>query len=74
MNVACRPERALLAEGPFCKVESCECGTVHVSLGPMTLRLHPEVVESVWATLGVALGRSGRNARRAAAVQRERLS
>jgi hypothetical protein len=56
----CRPERMLLAEGAFCRIESCECGTFHVSLGPITLRLRPDVVESVWSTLGEALMRFGR--------------
>lgn len=74
MSMSCRPERALLAQGPFCKVESCECGTVHVSLGPMTLRLHVDVVESVWGTLGEALMRAGRSARPTRTVERERLS
>ncbi len=70
----CRPERALLAEGSFCKVECCECGTLHVSLGPLTLRLRVEVVESVWLTLGEALTRFGRESRRAPVMDRERLS
>jgi hypothetical protein len=74
MNDTCRPQRVLLAEGPFCKVESCECGTIHVSLGPITLRLRVDVVESVWMTLGEALTQFGRTARRRPAMERERLS
>jgi hypothetical protein len=46
----------VLAEGPLCKVEGCECGTVHVSFGPLTLRLRPEAIESIWTTLGRAIG------------------
>lgn len=75
MKDHCRPQRALLAEGPFCKVEACECGTMHVSLGPITLRLRADVVESLWVTLGEALvvfGRKGRE--HAFAIERERLS
>lgn len=53
----CRPQRALLAEGSCCKVERCDCGTIHVSLGAITLRLRRDAVESVWFTLGEALGR-----------------
>jgi hypothetical protein len=64
----------LLAEGAFCKIEGCECGTFHVSLGPITLRLRPDVVESIWVTLGEALMRFGRTARRAPTIERERLS
>lgn len=55
-NDHCAPQRSPLAEGPFCKLELCACGTVHLSLGPLTLRLRPEVVESLWTTLGDALG------------------
>jgi hypothetical protein len=74
MNDSCRPQKALLAEGPFCKVEACDCGTMHVSLGPITLRLRADVVESIWGTLGEALGRFGRASRRRSQVERERLS
>ena len=70
----CRPQRALLADGPFCKVECCECGAIHVSLGPLTLRLRAEVVEGVWVTLGEALTRFGREPRREPVLERERLS
>lgn len=71
----CRPQRALLAEGSFCKIERCECGTMHVSLGPLTLRLRVEVVESVWITLGEALTRFHRGSPwHKPAVERERLS
>ncbi len=48
-------KRRRLAEGRFVSVEACECGVLHVSLGPLTLRLQAEVVESVWLTLGEAL-------------------
>jgi hypothetical protein len=75
MDDICRPQRVLLAEGPFCKIESCDCGTIHVSLGPITLRLRIDVVESIWGTLGEALGRFGRTVpRHAREIPRERLS
>lgn len=61
MNDECRPQKVVLAEGPFCKVEGCECGTFHVSLGPITLRLRVDVVESIWVTLGESLKHYGRN-------------
>lgn len=60
MDDDCRPQRAMLAEGPFCKVEACGCGTIHVSLGPITLRLRVDVVESVVQTLSEALRMLGR--------------
>lgn len=55
MKNDCRTARAVLAEGPLCKVEGCACGTVHVSVGQITLRLRPDAVESIWATLGEAI-------------------
>ncbi len=61
----CAPQRSLLADGPLCRVEGCACGTVHVSFGPITLRLRPEAVESIWTTLGDAIGALRRRERRA---------
>jgi len=56
--------RSRLAEGPVCMVEECSCGVLHLSIGPVTLRLQSDAVESMWATLGEAL-------RRRAACERE---
>lgn len=58
--MSCRVGKTILAQGPFCKVEGCACGTMHVSIGPLTVRLQPDVVESVWSTLGAALRFAGR--------------
>ena len=55
MNRSCAPRRERLAEGPFCTVEACDCGTLHVSIGAITLRLAPEVAASIQATLREAL-------------------
>lgn len=52
----------MLAVGDFCSVEGCGCGTLHVSVGPVTLRLRADVVASVWRTLGEALARVGHDA------------
>jgi hypothetical protein len=49
--------RELIARGPVCQVERCACGTLHVTIGPFTLRLEPEVLASMWTTLGVAVQR-----------------
>jgi hypothetical protein len=57
MNLGCRPARRLLSRGPVCAIEECSCGTLHVSIGVLTLRLEPEVVASIWETLGDALAR-----------------
>ncbi|MBX3206337.1 MAG: hypothetical protein KF764_14790 [Labilithrix sp.] len=74
MKDTCHPQRVLLAEGPYCKVEGCDCGTMHVSLGPITLRLRAEVVESVWRTLDESLVRFGRARERVTRAPRERFS
>jgi hypothetical protein len=53
MGVGC--QRRLLASGDTCRVERCSCGTLHVSLGALTLRLEPSVVVDTIATLERAL-------------------
>lgn len=52
----CRPGR-LVAQSSSCTVEECPCCVLHISLGVRTIRLHDEVVASVWETLGEALSR-----------------
>jgi hypothetical protein len=52
---ACEPHRTRLAEGPVSTVDQCSCGVLHVSLGALTIRLQPDVVESIWLTLGQAI-------------------
>jgi hypothetical protein len=49
--------REKLAEGQFCTVEACNCGVLHVSIGPFSIRLEAAVVESIWVTLGEAIRR-----------------
>jgi hypothetical protein len=53
----CRPQREILAQGPICQIEQCECGTVHVTIGPLTFRAHGEAIVSLWTTLGEAVHR-----------------
>lgn len=52
------PRKARLAEGPCAAIDQCPCGTFYVSIGALTLRLSPEVVASVWETIGEALARA----------------
>ena len=40
-----------LAAGDCCRVDRCDHGTVHVTLGAMTLRLSPEQLADLAATL-----------------------
>lgn len=47
--------RRLLAHGESCRVEQCSCGTLHVSVGALTLRLEPAVVADTSITLERAL-------------------
>jgi hypothetical protein len=44
-----------LAAGECCRVDRCDHGTVHVTLGALTLRLSPEQLADLAATLGRAL-------------------
>jgi len=44
-----------LAHGPACRVDACPCGTVHVSIGMLTLRLKREAFESFCGTLFEAM-------------------
>lgn len=57
MSDSCPPRRSRLAEGPFCSIDECGCGTLHLSVGALTLRLEPEVAESIWNTIGHGLNR-----------------
>lgn len=54
----CKPGRRILAQGSVCRVEACDCGVLHVSFGPVTLRLQREAVASLTRTLGEALRKS----------------
>jgi hypothetical protein len=45
----------LLAEGPLSNVTTCSCGSVHLTIGALTLRLEPGAAESLWITLGEGL-------------------
>jgi hypothetical protein len=48
----------VLAAGPIAKIEHCaKCDVVSVNLGPTTVRLEPGALESLWSTLGEAIGR-----------------
>lgn len=53
----CQPARRLIAHSPYCSVEECSCGILHVTLGVLTIRLQREVVASIWETLGESLAR-----------------
>jgi hypothetical protein len=46
-----------LAAGECCRVDRCDHGTVHLTLGAMTLRLSPEQLADLAGTLAAAAQR-----------------
>lgn len=44
-------ERATLARARFCGVELCPCGTVHLTVGPVTVRFPQDVIREIVDTL-----------------------
>ncbi len=49
--------RTLLAHGATSKVEACSCGTLHVTIGALTLRLDPNAASDIVETLTRAVVR-----------------
>ncbi|QRN95034.1 hypothetical protein JRI60_39015 [Archangium violaceum] len=47
--------RTLLAHSPSAEVARCTCGHIHLSLGPMTIRMDEDTLHAVWHTMGDAL-------------------
>jgi len=43
--------RQLLAHGSLASIERCSCGTLHVVLGPFTLRLNSDQFKSLFVTM-----------------------
>jgi len=46
--------RRTLAVGDFAMVEQCTCGAVHVTIGPVTLRLSASAIAPIALTLNEA--------------------
>ena len=51
MNETNPCRRELLARSETASVERCACGTVHLTIGPLTLRLPPSALSSLASTL-----------------------
>jgi len=51
--------RTTLAEGPVATVEQCQCGRLHIHIGPFSMRFDARAVASIHATLGRALEGGG---------------
>jgi hypothetical protein len=47
--------RATLADGPVARIERCHCGTIHLSVGGITLRLHADAFDAFCDTAVQAL-------------------
>ncbi len=46
-----RCHRIVISSGECAEVARCECGHLHVSLGPLTVRLEEHVLRSLFETL-----------------------
>ena len=46
--------RRMLAAGDFAAIEQCSCGSVHVTIGAVTLRLQASAIAPLAAALGEA--------------------
>lgn len=49
--------RESVAHGPGCQVERCSCGTLHVTLGAVTLKMDAAMFDAVLPTLVTAAER-----------------
>jgi hypothetical protein len=47
--------RRVLAEGSVTRLESCGCGSLYLTVGPLTVCLHLSAVEELHRILGRAL-------------------
>jgi len=47
-------ERRALASSPFSLVELCSCGSVHLTIGAVTMRLHADALPELARALGDA--------------------
>jgi len=57
MDDDCAAGRICVARDGVCTIERCLCGTIHVTLGALTLRLTEDAFESLSELLGEAVGR-----------------
>jgi hypothetical protein len=55
MKDKARCTHKLLASSPICTVEECNCGTVHLTIGALTLRLEREALRDLQGTLTSAV-------------------
>jgi hypothetical protein len=58
----CLPGRTLVVREGVCSVERCACGTIYLTLGALSLRMHVDALASLSDLLGEAVRRLGREA------------
>lgn len=51
--------RRKLASSSACTLQLCDCGTVHLELGPTTFRMDPETARHVAAAFAAAVRQLG---------------
>lgn len=68
----CR-ERTILAKADIGRLELCSCGTVHLSIGPITMRLPAAAIPRLRDLLETALNTDPRDVSEAAANTRRRI-
>jgi hypothetical protein len=49
--MSCSEPRERVAHGPGCTVERCGCGTLHITIGPVTMRIERSMFVGVLPTL-----------------------
>jgi hypothetical protein len=59
--------REVIAAGAVTRVDRCPCGDLYLTVGPITMGLHPEVLAELSATLGRAMAMLGCRSRVAGA-------
>lgn len=52
-STAC-PSRSLV-DGPVCRIDRCGCGTMHLTIGALTLRLKPSAARELADALASAV-------------------
>lgn len=46
--------RRVLASGDFAQIEECSCGSMHLTIGAVTLRLQPDALPALATVIGNA--------------------
>jgi hypothetical protein len=57
--------REVIACGSVTRLDRCACGDLYLTVGPVTMALHPEALADLSATLGRALDSLARRTRAA---------